>query len=251
MIPAINLGPFVLPTAGLLYILGAWAGLALVERAAQRLALNPEKTYGVAVVALFGGLVGARLTFVAIYWRAFQDNLLGIVWPLNTGYNLWGGLIIGAAAAFFYGRYHRLDPAATLDALAPALVLGLMIVSLADFLAGPGFGTLSRVPWAITQYSMRRHPVQIYEMLVGALALLVWWQLRDQRLFAGQLFLLTASVYSGGRLLVDAFRDNAWLTSGGYHAVQIISLVVMVVSLYLLSVLGEKKIKGRQPGDAG
>jgi phosphatidylglycerol:prolipoprotein diacylglycerol transferase len=200
----------------------------------------------VAAAALFGGLVGARLVFVAIYWRAFQDNLLGIIWPLNTGYNLWGGLLIGGATAFFYGRYHQLDPGETLDALAPGIFLGFIIISLADFLAGPGFGTLTRVPWAITQYSMRRHPVQIYEILVGALALLVWWRLRDQRLFQGQLFLMSASVYSGGRLLVDAFRDNAWLSSGGYHLVQIISLIIMVLGLYLSASLGVKELQQRQ-----
>jgi prolipoprotein diacylglyceryltransferase len=121
-----------------------------------------------------------------------------------------------------------------------------MIVSLADFLAGPGFGTLSRVPWAITQYSMRRHPVQIYEILVGGLALLVWWRLRDQRLFPGQLFLMSISIYSGGRLLVDAFRDNALLTPGGYHVVQIISLVFMIGGLYLSAALSEKEIEKRR-----
>lgn len=246
MIPAISLGPFVLPTAGLVYILGAWLSLSLIERTARQLKLNPEKVYGVAATALFGGLIGARLTFVAIYWRAFQDNLLGIIWPLNTGYNLLGGLVIGLTAAFFYGRYHQLKLAPTLDALTPGSILGLMIISLADLLAGPGFGTLSRVPWAITQYSMRRHPVQIYEILIGGLALLVWWRLRDQRLFPGQLFLMSISIYSGGRLLVDAFRDNALLTPGGYHIVQIISLVFMIGGLYLSAALSEKEIEKRR-----
>ncbi|MEJ2750016.1 MAG: prolipoprotein diacylglyceryl transferase, partial [Anaerolineae bacterium] len=76
MIPVINLGPLVLPTAGLVYILGAWFSLSLVERTARQLNLNAERVYGVAATALFGGLIGARLTFVAIYWRAFADNLL-------------------------------------------------------------------------------------------------------------------------------------------------------------------------------
>jgi phosphatidylglycerol:prolipoprotein diacylglycerol transferase len=172
--------------------------------------------------------------------------LLSIIWPLNTGYNLWGGIVIGLASAFFYGRYHQLPPAATLDALTPGILTGLVVISLADFLAGPGFGTLTRVPWAITQYSMRRHPVQIYEIFVGLAALLLWWQLSKKRLFAGQLFLLAVSLYSGGRLLVDAFRDNAWISSGGYHILQIISLIVMIVTLYISAYLGEREIKQRR-----
>jgi phosphatidylglycerol:prolipoprotein diacylglycerol transferase len=234
MYPAINIGSLVFPTAGLIYLIGAWISLSLVERAAKVLGQDPEPVYGIAAIFLFAGLIGARLAFVLIYWTAFRENLLGIIWPLNSGYNLWGGLIIGAAAGLFYGRAKRLSPANTLDSLAPGLILGLMFVSLADFLAGPGFGTLTRVPWAITQYSMRRHPVQIYEILAGLAALLAWFRLRRYRFYAGQLFFLTTSIYSGGRLFVDAFRENAWLTSSGLHVVQILSLLVMLGSLYLL-----------------
>jgi phosphatidylglycerol:prolipoprotein diacylglycerol transferase len=235
MFPTINIGPFVFPTAGLIYILGAWISLNLVERAAKRLKLDPETTYGLAVTALFAGLVGARLVFVAIYWPAFQQNLLGIIWPLNTGYNLWGGLLIGGATAFFYGRAKQVPPASTLDALAPGLIAALIVVSLADFLAGPGFGAITRVPWGITLYGVRRHPVQIYEIVLGLAALLLWWRVAERRAFAAQPFLLTILLYSGGRLFLDTFRANAWLTSGGFHVVQIVSLVVMLGSLFLLA----------------
>jgi phosphatidylglycerol:prolipoprotein diacylglycerol transferase len=234
MYPAINIGPLVFPTAGLIYILGAWISLSLSDRSARRLQLKPEPVYGVAATALFSGIAGARLTFVALYWSAFRENLLAIIWPLNSGYNLPGGLIVAILAAVYYGRARRLSPGPTLDALAPAIVLGLMFVSAADFLAGPGFGTLARVPWAITQFSVRRHPVQIYEIIVAILALALWYRFSKERLERGHLFLLSTAVYSGGRLFVDAFRENAFLTSNGLHLVQIICLIVMLTSLYLL-----------------
>ncbi|MFQ5400822.1 MAG: prolipoprotein diacylglyceryl transferase [Anaerolineae bacterium] len=239
MYPVLNIGPFSFPTAGLIYIVGAWLSLSLVEWAAKRLRQDPEVAYGIGATALFAGLVGARLAFVAQYWSGFKENLLAIVWPLNSGYIAWAGLIVALAGAFFYGRAKQAQPAPMLDVLAPGLIAGLMFVSLADFLAGPGFGTLTRAPWAITQFSVRRHPVQIYELLVGAAVLAAWWRALSWRRFPGQLFLMTISLYSGGRLLVDPFRDNAWLTSSGFHVLQIISLVVMLVSLYLWGRLGE------------
>jgi prolipoprotein diacylglyceryltransferase len=237
MFPTINIGPFVFPTTGLVYIFGMWACLGLVERAARRLHLNAEATYGLAAAAVFASLIGARLTFVVLYWPAFQENLLSIVWPLTSGYNIWGGLVVGPAAAFFYGRAKRLPPAATMDALAPGLVAGLVVVSLADFLAGPGFGTLTMLPWGIDQFGLYRHPVQIYEIIVGIAALLLWWWLASRRAFAGQLFLATAALYSGGRLFVDAFRANAWLSGSGWHVLQIISLLAMLASLLTLAYL--------------
>lgn len=243
MYPVISIGSLVLPTAGIVYIIGAWTSLSLVERTAKQLRLDSNAVYGVSASALFAGLVGARLTFVALYWPAYSGNLVGIVWPLNSGYNLWGGMVIGVLAGLFYGRAKRLQSAPTLDALAPGIVLLLSFVSLADFLAGPGFGTLTRVPWGITQFSVRRHAVQIYEILVGVAALVTWWRAARSRVFHGQLFLLSITVYSGGRLFVDAYRQNALLTSGGYHVLQIISFVVMIGGLYLLGHLSERSAR--------
>ena len=127
MFPAINLGPLVIPTAAFTYIIGAWLCLSLAERIAKRLGQDPERITGLATAVLIAGIVGARLTFVAIYWPAYRDNLLGIIWPINSGFNLAGGLFFGGAAAFFYGRAYQLKPASTLDALAPVIVTGLMV----------------------------------------------------------------------------------------------------------------------------
>jgi phosphatidylglycerol:prolipoprotein diacylglycerol transferase len=234
MLPTITIGPLVLPTAGLVYIIGAWVALSMVEHSAKALELDAEAVYGLSAVALAAGFIGARLLFVALHWPAYRDNLGGIVWPLTSGFDVWGGLFFAIAAAFFYGRAKQLPPAATLDALAPGLFVALISGSLADFLAGPGYGTETAVPWSLDVYGIRRHPVQLYEVIVALLALLVWWRALDHRSFDGQLFLISVGVYSAGRLIFDAYRANAWLTSSGYHVLQIASLVILLVCIFLL-----------------
>ena len=101
MLPYLNLGPIGLPTAPLAYILGMWLALYAVDRAARRLGQEPEQRYGLAAVALIGGFVGARIIFILLHWSSYDDNLLGLIWPLTSGYNAAGGVIIGVAAAFF------------------------------------------------------------------------------------------------------------------------------------------------------
>jgi phosphatidylglycerol:prolipoprotein diacylglycerol transferase len=234
MFPTINLGPFVFPTAGIVYLVSAYIALTLIERAAKRLALNVEATYGVAVVGLMAGIVAARLAFVAEYWASFSQNLLSIIWPLTSGYNLLAGLFFGAAAAFFYGRYKQLPLWPTLDALTPGLLTAFLAISLADFLAGPGYGTLTRMPWGISVFGIRRHPVQIYEIVLGLAALGLWWQVVKRQGSAGRPFLLSMALYSAGRLFLDAYRDNAWLTADGYHILQMVALAVLVGCLVLL-----------------
>jgi phosphatidylglycerol:prolipoprotein diacylglycerol transferase len=243
MLPFLNLGPLALPTAPLVYLLGVWLALFAVDRAARRLGLDAERHYALATTAALAGFVGARLTFILLHWSSYDDNLLGIVWPLTTGYNALGGALIGAAAAFFYGRWRRLALWSALDALAPGLLVFLIAVSLADLLGGAGYGSLTAMPWGITVFGVRRHAVQLYEALAGVAALGAWWAAtsdltgleRPVRSYVpGRPFLWAAAVYAGGRLLVDAYRENAALVSG-FHVTQVLALAALLLTLGLLA----------------
>ena len=205
--------------------------------------LDAERHYALATMAVVAGFIGARLAFVLLHWSSYDDNLLGIIWPLTTGYSAIGGAIIGAAAAFFYGRWRRLSLWPALDALAPGLLVFLIAVSLADFLGGAGYGSLTSMPWGITVFGVRRHAVQLYEVLVGVVALGAWWAATLPRpdlrglgrpLRSGRAFLWAGVVYSGGRLLVDAYRENAALVSG-FHVTQMVALAVLLLALALLA----------------
>lgn len=246
MLPYLNIGPIGLPTAPLVYLLGIWLALYAVDRAARRLGQEPERLYALASVALLGGFVGARLVFVLLHWSSFDDNFLGIVWPLTSGYNALGGILIGATAALFYGRWRRLSLWPALDTLAPGLIVFLMAVSLADFLGGAGYGSLTSLPWGITQFGVRRHAVQLYEVVAGLVALGAWWLATlppdltpHSRPFrftqvAGRPFLVTVAVYAAGRLFVDAYKETTPLTDGGIHVVQVAALGILLTALVLL-----------------
>lgn len=234
MWPTISLGRVTLPSAGLIYILGIYVALVVVERAARRLSLPHATLYSLAANALLAGFVGARLTFVFTHWSAFQDNWLGIVWPLTSGYSAAGGLIIGLAAAVFYGRARRLAFLPALGALAPGLAVGLLVISLADLVGGPGLGKLADVPWALPIHGSLRHPVQLYEIATLLAALGLWQIGVDRGASAEQAGLTTLAGLSFGRLLTDAFRSNAWLIDG-FHAWQILSLLGLLLCLLALA----------------
>lgn len=247
MYPTVTIGPLVLPSAGLVYIIGAWVALSVVERSAKKLGLEADTTYTMAAITIAAGFIGARLLFVIFHWPAYQNNLIGIIWPLTSGFNLWGGLFFALSAGLLYGRAKQLPLMASLDALAPGLLVGFMAISLADFLSGPGYGTETDFLLGINLFGIRRHAVQIYEILVATVAIIVWLVAFDHRQFDGQLFLMTTVVYTAGRLFVDAFRANTPLTSNGYHIVQIISLVFLLACVYLLGRLTAKGEMSEQP----
>ena len=243
MLPYLNIGPIGLPTAPLLYLLGLWLALFAVDRAARRLGRDPEGHYALASVALLGGFIGARLVFVLLHWSSYDDNLLGIVWPLTSGYNAVGGVLIGLAAAFFYGRWRDLALRPALDVLAPGAIVFLMAVSLAEFLGGAGYGSLTSLPWGIDQFGVRRHAVQLYEVLAGGAALAAWWAITSPRFgrVEGRPFLVSTAVYAAGRLFVDAFKETTPLVGGGFHLVQIASLIMLVTTLLILARMSTKR----------
>lgn len=237
MLPYLNLGPIGLPTAPLIYILGVWLALYAVDRAARRLGQAAETVYALASLALLSGFIGARLLFVLLHWSSYDDNLLGIIWPLTSGYNAAGGVLLAVAAAVFYGRWRRLPLWPALDALAPGLLIFLMAVSLADFLGGAGYGSLTAMPWGINMFGVQRHAVQFYEVLVGAAALGVWWVATSPRRgsWAGRPFLLAVAVYAAGRLFVDAYKETTPVMGGGFHVVQVVALFILLLALSLMA----------------
>jgi hypothetical protein len=51
--------------------------------------------------------------------------------------------------------------------------------------------------------------------------------------------LVATAVYCAGRLFVDAFRADPWVTSGGFHVVQVVCLAAVLVSLSFLAYYSE------------
>jgi phosphatidylglycerol---prolipoprotein diacylglyceryl transferase len=119
--------------------------------------------------------------------------------------------------------------------LLPGLLVTLLAVSLADFAAGPGFGKQAELLWSIDLFGVRRHPVQLYEIAAAGLAVVAWNRTRRTQHTPGHPTLLAAAVYSAARLFTDAYRANTPLTDGGYHLVQIASLGILLISLFLLT----------------
>ena len=242
MYPALELGPLVIPTGVFALLLGGWLALSAVERAAPRVGGVPAQLYALATAMVVAGIIGARLSFVFLHWDAFRENLLGIIWPLNSGYELWGGLLFALVAAWLQMRRDQLALGTVLDGLLPGLLTLLLFVSLSDFLGGSGYGVETTMPWGLRLFDLpvKRHPVQLYEVLVGLAALGSWLYLVRRRAAAPagtnctrNSILIPTAVYAAGRLYVEAFRANSLVVGDGWRLVQLLCLVALVVALWL------------------
>lgn len=84
-----------------------------------------------------------------------------------------------------------------------------------------------------------RHPSQLYALLASLLTFsLLWFQKTDSP--PGIYFLTFAALTSGWSLFLEAFRGDSTLVLGGIRSAQIITWIVLALSLLLLDKFSQK-----------
>jgi phosphatidylglycerol:prolipoprotein diacylglycerol transferase len=234
MFPVFNVGPAAIQAPGLILMVGFWLSLNLAARHAKAEGLPENAVYNAGFAGMLFGLIGARLGYVAQHWSAYQNDLSGVLALSTEALSTEIGLMVGIGAGALYLYRYRVSVPVVLDVLAPALALFLAFISLANLSSGSGYGSITHLPWAIELWGARRHPTQIYELLAAAATLAVlWWSIRHKP-FAGSLFLLLLLIYGSARLFLDAFRADPWILVGGFRGVQVVSLAMVLLSLWLM-----------------
>jgi phosphatidylglycerol:prolipoprotein diacylglycerol transferase len=216
-----TLGPFTLPTYGVLIAIAFLTGLFVAGRAARKEGLDQEKITDLALYVLIAGIVGARLLLLAIDWRFYSAHpreILAAV--LQSGGVFYGGLLLAFPVAWWYARRHHLDGWRTADVLAPGVVIGQAIGRLGCLAAGCCHGRPTNVPWAITfrdVYTYRLigtpldtplHPTQIYESFACFLIFFILLWIAGHKRFQGEVVLAYVLLYSVARFVVEFFRGD-------------------------------------------
>jgi phosphatidylglycerol:prolipoprotein diacylglycerol transferase len=209
---------FAISSFGVLVALGFLAGAALAARAFARAGLNPEIPWTLLTWCLVGGLLGAKLWYVAEQAARVPGVPLGEHLWSRGGLTWYGGMLGGIAAGVLGARLHRVPLKAGFDAMAPALALGQAIGRIGCFLVGDDYGARSHLPWAVrfprglpptidpaTGEVFAVHPTMLYESAWLGLATLWLWlrQGRSPSVFGEYLILQGA-----GRLVIEHWRTN-------------------------------------------
>jgi phosphatidylglycerol---prolipoprotein diacylglyceryl transferase len=244
--PEIQLGPLELKTFGLMFALGFLAAGAVVARRFDELGKPVDWAYEMTFAALLGGIVGARVYYIAQNWSDVHDDLLGNIFS-GSGLVWYGGAIGGALAVFAWAWWRGFLSLVLLDVAAVPLALGYAIGRVGCQLSGDGdYGRASDLPWAMSYpdgtvpTNEDVHPTPVYETLAMGLVAWLLWQWRD-RFRPGVLFALYLVLSGLERFLVEFVRRNED-TVAGLTTPQVESLVLMAVgTAWILAV-------SRRPG---
>jgi phosphatidylglycerol:prolipoprotein diacylglycerol transferase len=174
-----HIGAIVIPSYGAFSALGVVLALFLAQRTASIAGVNAAQLWNLSVVALFAALAGERLLLVAMNWHDLLRHpgwILGLA-MIHHPLLAIAGALAGFGSAAVYARWKRMPLAATADALAAPLALGLAFEQLGALLSGSGYGTETAVRWAVTYHDalaarwsgtplgIPLHPVQAYAAL--------------------------------------------------------------------------------------
>ena len=251
-----TLGPLVMPTYGILLVLGMLAGLWIVTRQARRAGLVPETISDMAVYAIIAGLIGAKVLLLVVEWPYYSRNPRELLSLFQSGGVFYGGLLGAIPVAFWYARRHHLDGWKTADVLAPGVVVGQAVGRIGCFMAGCCYGRPTDVPWAVTftdLYANRNvgtpldtplHPTQLYESLACFLILGVLLWMAPRKRFHGQVVLAYVFLYAVARFVIEMFRGDAirgFVLGGRLSTSQAIAIVMAVAAALVLPYLVRRK----------
>jgi phosphatidylglycerol:prolipoprotein diacylglycerol transferase len=134
---------------GLMVAIGFLVGSWLVGRLSRTITSDPRHMTNIALYALLGGLVGARLFFIIHYFDKFRERPVEIFYIWQGGLEFYGGVLVAVPVIILYLRHHKLPIRRFFDVLAIGLMLGLAFGRLGCFMNSCCYGKPTDLPWGL------------------------------------------------------------------------------------------------------
>ena len=253
----IDISPFLFSTDFVSTLSLSWHGLfsfvavatavVLVARWAPLKQIDPDAVLSIAVWAIIGGVIGARVVHVVDHWGAvYSQNPMQVLEIWTGGIGVWGGVLGGFIAGTAYAIIAKHPVGVIADLAAPAILYVQTIGRIGDIINGEhcsrATDLLFGFQWVHSGTAARNcadgfanavHPAIAYEMIWNILALAVLWQLRGRLKPDGMIWTLYLALYAIGRFGVTFFREDRIWTAGLQEA-QIIALLILAITVPIL-----------------
>ena len=247
---------FEITVYGILVAVGMLLGLAVIMLQVRKHKENPNLYLGMVLISLIGGVIGARLYYVAFSWENYKDDLLQIFNTRGGGMAIYGAVIAAVLTAIIYCKVKKYNFFLLADTAVGGLVLGQIIGRYGNFFNREAFGEYTNSLFAMrlrvdqvnpanitelmrshmttidsVQY-IQVHPTFLYESLWNILVLVLILVFTTKKKFNGEIFLLYLVGYALGRVWIEGLRtDQLQIGSTGIAVSQVLSGAIVIVGV--------------------
>jgi len=258
----LKIGPITIYSYGFMLGVAFLIANFLITNELKRLKLDVSIATSVTMMALIGGIVGAKLFHVFENWSDFLQKPIQTVFS-SGGLTWYGGFLLATMLVFSYFRRKKFSMIRFADIAAPALGLGYGLGRVGCQLAGDGdYGIPSMLPWAMkytngtvptlsainieladkfrsiypnipVPVDIAVHPTPVYEFLLAAALFAFLYFRRTKEHPLGNQFGWFLVFHSLTRFGIEFIRLNPHYYFGLSEA-QLISIPLIVWGVYLI-----------------
>jgi phosphatidylglycerol:prolipoprotein diacylglycerol transferase len=251
---AFKIGPLEVTGYGIMMMVAFLMGGWLIALELRRRALTEEYAADMVAAAVIGGIIGAKLWYVALTrdpGALFSRG--GLVW--------YGGFIGGTAAVILNGWRLRVPLRWTMQLVAPALAAAYALGRVGCFLVNDDYGRPTNLPWAVrfprglppsTAGNLEHlfgvavppgtdpstvlavHPTQLYETAIMLAAFAILWRLRLNDRPIGWLFGVYLVFAGAERFLIEILRAKDDRFLGPFTLAQLTSVILVFIGTALV-----------------
>ncbi|MBI2874953.1 MAG: prolipoprotein diacylglyceryl transferase [Firmicutes bacterium] len=240
----LELSPFIFEIGGfgirwysLLLAVSIAVGLYYFIRNGVKHGIDEDSLYNIALISIIGGMIGARIIYVATNLGAYAGDLLEIIRVDHGGLSWHGALLGGVLAAWAYAARKKIDLKMIMDLAVPGLALGYALVRVGNIFNQEVLGRP-------TGFGLERHPAQLYGTAIGVGLLILHYILSRRPRPSGYLF-WTFFIYNTvfRALIEDSVREehavffslyiNDYLGVGLLTLVQLLAIPLIVFGFWM------------------
>jgi phosphatidylglycerol:prolipoprotein diacylglycerol transferase len=218
--------------------------------------LSSDIILNAAIVGIPFGIIGARLLHVLDHWSDYSHDLGRIIG--GDGLAIYGAVLGAALGVWIYSRFRKISFGHLADVLAPGIILSQAVGRVGCTLNGCCYGLETDIfcavvytnPESLGPLGIPVHPTQVYEIIYNLIVFGVLLLLRKRFRPDGSLFMIYLALYSIWRIGVDFIREGTPFLFG-LHEAQIISIVILIITISLLAwrTRWVKKGEGEETGE--
>lgn len=234
MFPILNLGPISVQTGGLILLASIWIGMMVMDKLAFRDGIRPDSLDTLVLYSLTSFIIGGRLFYVLTHLTIILDTPLDIFSMNTTLFDMTGAILTAIVTAIAYVYRKNIPLGTTLDGITPFIATMAIGIGLSHLATGISYGEETNLPWGLEMHGALRHPSQFYEIISSSL-IFTFAGIRKPSKMPGERFLSLTAWTSASVLILEAFRGDSTIIAGGFREIQILSWIILAISLTALN----------------